>query len=234
MGSKPAGYDDQAAAKLMLQLKAIATKEVAKIPPNCIDAFFQHESMGVGSTSLNARRRTVSVGSVDMEYSSFATPVLSCNPWAVVETNTFLLDDEGSKTSSIDHNDWSVGMLFSPTAVKKESSSSGDTDHPLLCSPTDIIKQCKKKRESFVGVTTKTGSVRATLRKKVSHATGNMLRVTQQHHFESTCAYPHDFVPLPHSLTSSLGSHTQRYVQRVEVHLLQHRLMHDLCSFFFV
>jgi hypothetical protein len=173
MGSKPVGYDDQAAAKLVLQLKAIAAKEVAKIPPNCIDALFQHESME-GSTSADTRRRTVSVGSIDMVYSSTPTPVLSCNSRALVEPKSFLLDDEGSNTSSIDHHDWSGRVLFSPTAVKKESSSLVVTEHTLLCSPTEIIKQCKKKRESFVGLATKTGSVRATLRKKVSGATDNM------------------------------------------------------------
>jgi hypothetical protein len=172
MGSKPVGYDDQAAAKLVLQLKAIATKEVANIPQSCIDALFQHESTE-SSTLANIRSRTVSVGSVDMVYSSIVTPVLSCNPRSLMETKVFLLDDEGSNTSSIDHHDWSGRVLFSPTVVKKESSLLAVTEHPLLCSSTDILKQCKKKRESFVGATTKTGSVRATLRKKVSHVRRN-------------------------------------------------------------
>jgi hypothetical protein len=165
MGSKPVGYDDQAAAKLVLQLKAIATQEVAKIPPSCIDALFQG-AVGEDPKSADMRRRTVSVGSIDMIHSSTITPVVSFIPKTLVESKSFLLDeDDGSSNgSSIDHHDWSDRVVFSPTLVKKESS----TEHPLLCSPTDIIKQCKKKRESFVGLTTKAETVRATLRKKVS------------------------------------------------------------------
>jgi hypothetical protein len=206
MGSKPIGYDDQAAAKLVLQLKAIATKEVEKIPQNCIDALFQLESMK-SSISANARRRTVSVGSVDMVYSSAGTPVLSCNHRTLVVSKSFSLDDEGSNASSVDHHDWSGRVLVSPTAVKKVSSSLGAIEHPLLCSPNDIIKHCKKKRESFVGLLTKTGSVRATLQKKV----GDAIFVTHQH--QSTipqALYLHHFAPLYRTLHSSLGSRSQR------------------------
>lgn len=174
MGSKSVGYDDQAAAKLVLQLKSIATKEVAKIPPSCIDALFQDASMEGAATSADSRQRTVSVESVDMVCSYTVTPVLSCIPKALAETKSFLLDDDdddgsctNSSSSTIDHHDWSDRVVFSPTMTKREPSSSGPIKHPLLCSPNDIIKQCKKKRESFVGLTTKAGSVRATLRKKV-------------------------------------------------------------------
>ncbi|KAG7367133.1 hypothetical protein IV203_029803 [Nitzschia inconspicua] len=165
MGSKPVGYDDQAAAKLVLQLKAIATKEVATIPPNCIDSLFQYV-ITESSRSADVRHRTVSVGSMEMVHSSTVTPVLSSTPKALVESKLFLLeDDEGSNSSSIDHHDWSDLLVYSSTAVKKTISQS---EHPLLTSSIEIIKNCKKKRESFVGLTTKSGAIRATLRKKFS------------------------------------------------------------------
>jgi hypothetical protein len=70
-------------------------------------------------------------------------------------------NDGSSRGKNIDHHDWSAHRV---TPVTKKQTIS----HPLLCSPDAIMKQCKKKRESFVGTKAKSGIVRATLRKKVS------------------------------------------------------------------
>ena len=170
--------DDKTAAKLLWQLKEIATKEVEGIPPNRIHSFFLNTSSSSSSSSSSnedssesdMRGRTVSVGSVDMVTSNTAvTPVLSfSNSKSLLDSNRFLLGDNDStkktvlvnRTKNIDHHDWSK-CGEQPVAKKTPS-------HPLLCSPDSIIKQCKKKRESLVGTNTKSGKVRATLKKKVS------------------------------------------------------------------
>jgi hypothetical protein len=202
MGSNLLKDDEKHAAKLLWQLKAIATKEVARLPVHCIDSFFFQNSSSEDSTgseesessSDDTRGRTVSVGSVDM-VSSSVTPVLSFRPIKVsqlLDTKPFLLDDDGDDVGSnstsfegrtpnsrritkniIDHHDWSNHLVNPGTPIRKYPTSTSSQQqqhqqHPLLCSPKDIIKQCKKKRESYVGRTTNSGVVRATLRKKVN------------------------------------------------------------------
>jgi hypothetical protein len=190
MGSKLL-KDDEQAAKLLWQLKAIATKEVESLPVHCIDSFFLQQNPSSSSSSSgnnssdedgstmedDTRGRTVSVGSVDMVYSSL-TPVLSFHQhYPTKSPKPFLLDDDttssvgrGTPTRDtkhiIDHHDWSNQLVNPTTPIKKSSSTT--SQHPLLCSPKEIIKQCKKKRETYVGRTTNSGIVRATLRKKVS------------------------------------------------------------------
>jgi hypothetical protein len=190
MGSKVLKDDEQAAANLLWQLKAIATKEVESLPVHCIDSFFLRQNPSSSSSSSDnnssdedgsameddTRGRTVSVGSVDMVYSSL-TPVLSFHHYHPSKSpKPFLLDDDTSsgrgtptkntKHNIIDHHDWSNQLVNPKTSIKKSLTTT--SQHPLLCSPKDIIKQCKKKRESYVGRTTNTGVVRATLRKKFS------------------------------------------------------------------
>jgi hypothetical protein len=75
---------------------------------------------------------------------------------------SFLLDDVKSN-GDLDHHNWGSAEV-SPVAIKKTAYM----EHPLLCNTNDIIKQYKKKKESFVGLSSKIGSVRATLRKKFS------------------------------------------------------------------
>jgi hypothetical protein len=170
MGSKSVEYDDQAAAKLLWQLKAIATKEVENIPLNSINSFFQNSEEELSWE--DTRGRTVSVGSVDMLYSSCVTPILSFTSKTMVESKSFFLDDDddnddsssNNSSGSIEHHDWSRPVESSLPVIKKTTQM---TVHPLLGSATDIIKQCKKKRENFVGLCTNSGYVRGTLRKKV-------------------------------------------------------------------
>ena len=151
MVSKPTrNNDEQAVAKLLWQLKAIATKEVEKVnlPYSCIDSFF------IDSYPMNfseGRGRTVSVESADIAINNTVTPVLSSIPRAL------LLDsaEENSIDHHIDHHDWG------PLAENPISP-------PSLISTDEGAKKSKKKRESRVGLTTKSGIVRSTLRKKVS------------------------------------------------------------------
>ena len=136
--------DEQAAAQLLWQLKAIATKEVenVSIPYSCIDSFY--------SDPMGGRGRTVSVDSGDLGVKRIS-PVL---PY--VSKSSFLLDSPREKPiDHLDHHDWG------PVAPKKIPPS------PLI--PTEErTKHGKRKRESHVGLTTKSGIIRCTLRKKVS------------------------------------------------------------------
>ena len=136
--------DEQAAAQLLWQLKAIATKEVenVSIPYSCIDSFY--------SNPMEGRGRTVSVDSVDFGIKRIS-PVL---PY--VSQSSFLLDSPREKPiDHLDHHDWG------PTAPKRIA-------HSPLIGTEEGTKHGKRKRESHVGLTTKSGIIRCTLRKKVS------------------------------------------------------------------
>lgn len=136
--------DEQAAAQLLWQLKAIATKEVenVSIPYSCIDSFY--------SDTMGGRGRTVSVDSGDLGVKRIS-PVL---PY--VSKSSFLLDSPREKPiDHLDHHDWG------PVAPKKIPSS------PLIRTE-EGTKHGKRKRESHVGLTTKSGIIRCTLRKKFS------------------------------------------------------------------
>lgn len=156
MFSQSAQNDEQAAAKLLWQLKAIATKEVEKvnIPYSCIDSFYI-EPM-ISSDSSEGRGRTVSVESVDFAIKA-VSPVLSYVPKAYVESKSSLpLDNSREKSiDHLDHHDWG------PTPPKTVS-------RPSLISTDEGTRQGKRKRESHVGLTTKSGIIRCTLRKKFS------------------------------------------------------------------
>ena len=151
MISKPTNDDEQAVANLLWQLKAIATKEMETLPCNCIDSFFIDTI-----DSSEGRGRTVSIESVDFAINTL-TPVLSCIPKAFVEGTPLLLDNaRENSVDHLDHHDWG------PPAEKPIS-------RPSLISTDEGTKQYKRKRESRVGLTTKSGIVRSTLRKKVSN-----------------------------------------------------------------
>lgn len=153
MISTSTSNEEQTAAKLLWQLKAIATKEVesVNIPYSCIDSFFI-ESMG----SSEGRGRTVSVDeTMDIAIKTI-TPVLSGIPKTLTERNQFLLDSTREKSvDHIDHHDWS------PQTEKK-------FPHLSLIGVEEGTRQSKRKRESHVGLTTKSGIIRSTLRKKFS------------------------------------------------------------------
>jgi len=153
MLSKSTSDDDHAAAKLLWQLKAIATKEVERIdlPFSCIDSFYI-DSM----KSSVGRGRTISVESVDIAINNLS-PVLSCIPKPDVKDKSSLLLDNSKEKSidHLDHHDWG--------AIKQKSIS-----RPSLISKDGGKGQSKRKRESRVGLTTKSGIIRCTLRKKFS------------------------------------------------------------------
>lgn len=139
--------DEQAAAKLLWQLKAIATKEVEKVnlPYSCIDSFYIDPM-----NSSEGRGRTVSIESVDTAIDSVSvSPVLSYISKAYDEGKSSLLLDNSREKSidHLDHHDWGS------TAPKTISCSS-------------LIS--KRKRQSHIGLTTKSGIIRCTLRKKFS------------------------------------------------------------------
>lgn len=163
--------DEQTAAKLLWQVKAIATKEFESLPHDCKQNMFTTDMISVTSEDSSEveelsdrRRRTVSIESMDML--SYST--ISPKP---VKTITIIdsryTDSPGSPGSqsdtSMEHHDWS----------KRVASTSCDDSlaaPSLTSSPTVLITQKygKRKRENFVGLSTKAGTVRATLRKKFS------------------------------------------------------------------
>jgi hypothetical protein len=160
MVSKRTNVDEQAAAKLLWQLKVIATKEIENIPfddSSFIDDFMEESS---SSTSEGGHRgRTVSVESVDMVINTI-TPILSSIPAkAFVEEKPLLLDKNAKAAENsidhLDHHDWgrpAKKLNFRPSMDNQEEEG----------------KQSKRKRESYVGLTTRSGIIRSTLRKKVS------------------------------------------------------------------
>ncbi|KAL3902611.1 MAG: hypothetical protein SGARI_005752 [Bacillariaceae sp.] len=178
MGSKTK-YDVQSAADLLRQFKAIACKEIQMLPPHSVDSFFEDSD---DESEEDRRARTISIGSADMVYGSPITPILSFAPSKSLKS--FLLDDVKSN-EDLEHHNWG-SVQVSPHSIKKTATM----EHPLLCSTNDIIKQCKKKKESFVGLTPKTSSVRATLRKKFSWKTypelENFLLDNQDEYFPGT------------------------------------------------
>lgn len=184
MFSQSAQNDEQAAAKLLWQLKAIATKEVEKvnIPYSCIDSFYI-EPM-ISSDSSEGRGRTVSVESVDFAIKA-VSPVLSYVPKAYVESKSSLpLDNSREKSiDHLDHHDWG------PTPPKTVS-------RPSLISTDEGTRQGKRKRESHVGLTTKSGIIRCTLRKKVSSC--SVAEV------ETVLVHQHPTVPHPSSSLRTL------------------------------
>jgi hypothetical protein len=160
MVSKRTNVDEQAAAKLLWQLKAIATKEIENITFD--DSFFINNTMEESSSSISEgghRGRTVSVESVDMVINTI-TPILSSIPTKdFVEERTLLLDRNARAAENyighLDHHDWG------PPAKKLNF-------RPSMDSQEEEGKQSKRKRESCVGLTTRSGIIRSALRKKVS------------------------------------------------------------------
>jgi len=145
--------DEKAAAKLLWQLKAIATKEVEKVklPYSCIDSFYIDPIR-----SLEGRGRTVSIESVDIAIDT-SSPVLHYFPKTYIEGKpSLVLENSGNKSSNhLGHHNWG-------------SNARKPYLRPSLID-TDVEKRKnKRKRESYVGLTTKSGIIRCTLRKKFS------------------------------------------------------------------
>jgi hypothetical protein len=160
--------DEQTAAKLLWQVKAIATKEFESLPHDCKQNIFTSDMISVTSEDSSEveelsdrRKRTVSIESIDMLSYHTASP-------KPVKTITLIdsryTDSPCSQSdASMEHHDWS----------KRVTSTSCDDSlvAPSLSSnPPALITQKygKRKRENYVGLSTKAGTVRATLRKKFS------------------------------------------------------------------
>jgi len=147
MVSKSINDDERAAAKMLWELKAIATREMENIP---FDSFFVDN---MEESSSKHRGRTISVESADMvsDTAMLAFPFITK---AFVDQNPLLLDN--ARENSVDHHNWG-------TPAKKL------TFRPSVKSTGEEGKQSKskRKRESYVGLTTKSGIIRSTLRKKV-------------------------------------------------------------------
>mmetsp|Transcript_80151 Transcript_80151/g.120470 ORF Transcript_80151/g.120470 Transcript_80151/m.120470 type:complete len:243 (+) Transcript_80151:253-981(+) len=161
MGSNRAAYDEDLAARLLWQMKAIATKEVESLPLGSKQTFLSdvfspasHDSEEESSGGSCGRSRTVSVESVEMltSHSPFKLSMLSS-------------PGDGSRSvyteDGVEHHDWSN---------RSGSPSSGPPVLPSLQAPKLATghRYGKRKRESFVGQSTKAGTVRATLKKKFS------------------------------------------------------------------
>jgi hypothetical protein len=153
--------DEQAAAKMLWQVKAIATKEFESLPLHSKNNLFHEGAASVtsddSSKAPDRRKRAVSVESMDMASLQHMSPV-------IFPKTITLIDPRGTDSpgaDSIEHHDWSQHLsddcglsVFSPSL-----DPSGLTTQ----------KYGKRKRESFVGLKTKGGkSVRASLRKKFS------------------------------------------------------------------
>lgn len=162
MGSKKTSADEAICARLLWQMKAIATKEVEALPVSTMDSFFLGEVSSVSSQdseeeSAGRRGRTVSLGSVDMATSSPSAPLVSSASMSFIADNSSL---NPSSPDKMEHYDWSKRVF--PCILPSSSS--------FLPEPQVMITQKygKRKRESFVGLASSTGNVRATLRKKFS------------------------------------------------------------------
>lgn len=154
--------DDAAVAHLLWQMKIIATKEVERLPIHTLASFLKDGDSSVDGCSrqnpgetvfpLDNRGRSVSVESSD------------CFPSNQISSTTFRAGTLSASSSNTDltcleHHDWS----------KPEERSSPRTKSYVIHSKVQITKKLgKRKAESYVGLTTKSGHVRATLRRKFS------------------------------------------------------------------
>jgi hypothetical protein len=155
--------EDEAVAHLLRQMKVIATKEVEKLPLHALESFLFQEtpsvcsSQGIEEESFRSdvRKRTVSVESIDSVVSKTPSTKLYSMPLSKAYVPT------GPRTSSdhpdfIEHHDWSQHDVF--------------RSKPQLATAKVMAakKHGKRKAESFVGQTTNSGVVRASLRRKFS------------------------------------------------------------------
>ena len=164
MGSTVKIGDDAAVACLLWNLKSIATKEVENLPHHTVDSFLSeaqpsstpfssHKSEEEGWFRSDIRSRTVSLDSRDCFVDK--SSILSMTG-KQSSSNASSLSPQ-TDSGYLDHHDWSnreESFKFRPSRMKAKSI------------PT--TKVTKGKSEGFVGQTTKSGVVRATLRRKFS------------------------------------------------------------------
>lgn len=158
--------DEEAAAKLLWQVKAIATKEFESLTFDSRQNIFTNDVVSVTSEDSaqvyelsDRRKRTVSIESMDMLSTPAASPKLSSKTISLIDPS--VTDSPGAGS----YEDFALfKRVTSPSSDDSLSAAS------LTSSPTVLITQKygKRKRESYVGLATKGGSIRATLRKKFS------------------------------------------------------------------
>ena len=188
MGSNKAFLDDDLAARLLWQVKVISTKEVESLPVASQQSFLNeassccfpplmmsqsHDSDDEGEESNNssstggssgARRRTVSVESVDM----VAARSSSSPPFMIHTNNVSAAAHQSAAEELVDHHDWSKRTVTSSPLLSASMSNPSSPSSLLLATPEGGKRYGKRKRESFVGTTSKTTKIRATLKKKFS------------------------------------------------------------------
>ena len=162
--------DEQTAAKLLWQVKAIATKEFESLPQDCKQNIFTSDMISVTSEDSSEeeelsdrRRRTVSIESMDMLSYSTMSPKPVKTITILGSRYTDSPASQSDSSGSMEHHDWSK-------RVTNTSCDDSLVAPSLTSNPTVLITQKygKRKRENFVGLSTKVGTVRATLRKKFS------------------------------------------------------------------
>ena len=161
--------EEKAVANLLWEVKAIATKEFESLPTDYRQNIFTDDVDSVASEECSEdcyvlsdrRHRTVSIESMDMVTStSVSSPKLTSKTITIIDARF-----TDSPCSDMDHDDWSKRV--SSTLLADDASLVSPS---LISSPTVVITQKygKRKRENYVGLSAKKGSVRATLRKKFS------------------------------------------------------------------
>lgn len=156
--------DEKTAAQLLWQIKVIATKEFESLPLSSKERLFEGDEHSLSSEDTeeeyqvsNRRWRAVSIESIDVAKVPVSSPVPSSKSVAIIDPSYA----DSPSSSTVEHHDWS----------KRKSSSLHSLAAPsLISTPPALITQKygKRKRESFVGLTTQSGVVRGTLRKKFS------------------------------------------------------------------
>lgn len=176
--------EERAVAKLLWEVKAIATKEFESLPSDYQQNIFTiNDAASVTSEDFSEdyelsdrRRRTVSIESMDMVTSTSsmiaaASPnKLTSKTISFIDSRRFLTDSPAGDDSedTMEHYDWSKRVMSSPSTLLDDSLLETPS---LISSPASVLitqKYGKRKRENYVGLLTKKGSVRATLRKKFS------------------------------------------------------------------
>lgn len=154
--------DEAAAARLLWQVRAIASKEFDSLPFHTKQNLFMTDVRSVSSEEseedfpfFEQRRRAVSIESMDVMPYENSSPAPTLKRISIFN-NRFT---ESPSVDSVEHHDWSKRV-----APIEELSAPSLSPKPRLL----LHKYGKRKRDTYVGLETETGSVRATLRKKFS------------------------------------------------------------------
>jgi len=158
MGSKAKANDAEAVAYLLWQMKTIATKEVENLPNHSVASFLLDlppPSPFTSSPSPSQKTKEERLLRVDQR--SRAVSVESIDNITENVPITLTPAKRSKNNGYLEHHDWS----------KRDSIKFG---RPSRNNPKTRPgpKNSKSKSESFVGQTTKSGIIRATLQRKFS------------------------------------------------------------------